>query len=51
MNQEFDMPQILVVDDSQVDRMLVGGLLGKVDGLEGSYAEHGAAGRYLLLAG
>ena len=36
------MPHILVVDDSQVDRMLVGGLLKKADGIEVTFAANGA---------
>ncbi len=36
------MPTILVVDDSAVDRQLVGGLLEKDDELQIEYAAHGA---------
>lgn len=36
------MPILLVVDDSAVDRRLVGGLLGKVKDWVVEYAEHGA---------
>lgn len=36
------MPTILVVDDSSVDRTLVGGLLGGHKGLKIEYAAHGA---------
>lgn len=36
------MPTILVVDDSSVDRTLVGGLLGSQKGLKIEYAAHGA---------
>lgn len=36
------MPNVLVVDDSQVDRTLVGGLLKRSGGLEVSYAANGA---------
>ena len=35
------MPRILVVDDSPLDRRLVGGLLEKVKGVEVSFAENG----------
>ena len=36
------MPHILVVDDSQVDRTLVGGLLMKAEGVDVSFATNGA---------
>ena len=36
------MPHILVVDDSQVDRTLVGGLLRKTEGVEVSFASNGS---------
>ena len=35
------MPTVLVVDDSPVDRRLVGGLLGKAPNLEVDYAADG----------
>jgi CheY-like chemotaxis protein/anti-sigma regulatory factor (Ser/Thr protein kinase) len=37
-----DMPKILVVDDSPLDRRLVGGLLTKINGVEVSFAVDGA---------
>jgi CheY-like chemotaxis protein len=37
------MPTVLVVDDSAVDRRLIGGLLEKDERLQVDYAEHGSA--------
>ena len=36
------MPHILIVDDSETDRILAGGLLGREEGLAVSYASSGA---------
>lgn len=35
------MPKILIVDDSEVDRRIVGGLLEKIDGVELQFAKNG----------
>ena len=38
------MTTILLVDDSETDRRLFGGMLSKEPDFEVTYAEHGAAG-------
>ena len=42
------MPQVLVVDDTPVDRTLAGGLLDKSDDLQVQFAENGAAALDML---